>query len=183
VNRILTAELLGLFLAIAAKQEETLENLVDRWKQDSPALRDSGSKEIVRLWKGWKDSDLEALAALEKGTDREAAGRAADALRAIRFRRDFGESLYPKIEKADALLEEHRTSGRSATIIAWAMPGGPMFDLSAPVNQLIEMGPQIEPFLRPRLSDPALRNEVAIILSYLGSAESLPALVEQLPWK
>src|SRR6185436_3562346 len=152
--------MISLFLALLlAGQEEPIDKLVEGWKQDNADARESATKEILRRWKSWKDVDLAVLRALEKGTDRESASRATHALRAIRVRREFGEAASAKIEKAEALLEDQRISGAPAQIFGWAKPGGPMFDLSPQVKQLIELGPEIEPFLRLRLSDPALRNE------------------------
>lgn len=169
--------------ALPVLQQETMEELAARWRQDNPAARESASKEIVRRWKTWTDRDLESLEALKKAVDPETASRAAGALRAIRTLRTFGEQLYPKIEQAEALLEEHRVSGAPVELHGWASPGGPLFSSSEPMKKLAKLGSDIEPFVRTRLSDPVLRNDIAVVLAAIGTPDSLPALIDALPGK
>jgi hypothetical protein len=62
-------------------------------------------------------------------------------------------------------------------------PGGPVFEDSAPMRKLIGQGNAIQARLLPKLKDPQIQNEVALILSHIGDKDALPCLIELLPTK
>jgi hypothetical protein len=60
-------------------------------------------------------------------------------------------------------------------------PGGPVFEYSAPMKNLVARGSAAQPRLLGALQDPHVRNEVALILSRVGDKDALPHLIELLP--
>lgn len=60
-------------------------------------------------------------------------------------------------------------------------PGGPIFELSAPMKALIKQGNTIQARLLRELKDAGHRNEVALILANVGDKDALQPLIELLP--
>ncbi len=175
--------MMGWLAFLAAAQAADFDDVLRRWRGDDPVAREAASREVVRRWKDWTATDLERLAAAARDPEGEVAARAGAARFEILRRRKFGESLWPKIEKADALLESLKAGTERSRLMGWSMPGGPMFRGSATTSELWALGPEIEPYLRPQLSDPAISSEIALVLAGTGGVDSLPALIAAIPPK
>jgi hypothetical protein len=60
-------------------------------------------------------------------------------------------------------------------------PGGEGFSLTLPVMKLIYLGEKARPSVQKRLSDPAIQNEIALILGAIGDKSSISALIDAYP--
>src|SRR5262249_16000564 len=59
--------------------------------------------------------------------------------------------------------------------------GGELLKLTLPVKKLIRLGEKARPALQKRLRDPAIQNEVVLILGAIGDESTVPALIEAYP--
>jgi hypothetical protein len=171
------AALLVSFLA----QSQGIDEALRTWAQDDPALHDAASREVVRRWKEWTPEDLSKLARAAMVSDGEIAARANAAQAEVHRRLKFGEKVWPKVEKAEALIAGLRSGGERVRLMGWSIPGGPMFDFPPTVKELIALGADIEPYLCLQLADPLVRREVSVVLAQTGGLESLPALIDAIP--
>src|SRR5262249_3089446 len=61
------------------------------------------------------------------------------------------------------------------------IPGGELLNLTLPVKKLIRLGEKARPALQKRLRDPAIQNEVVLILGAIGDESTVPAVIEAYP--
>ncbi|HLF92725.1 MAG TPA: hypothetical protein VJB14_04640, partial [Planctomycetota bacterium] len=165
---------LGILL-LALGQAQGVDAVIRRWKDEDPALREAASREVVRRWKEWSPADLKCLALAAMSSDGEVAARGGEAQAQVLGRRQFGEKLWPKIDKADALMARLKAGEQQSSLMGWMIPGGPHFDSCPLTKELLALGGEIEPYMRMHLTDPAVRSEIALVLSQTGGADSLPA--------
>jgi len=172
--------LAGLLLAILA-QSSSMEEILRKWSEDNPSVRDDASREALRLWKIWGMGDLERLAGAARGPESEISARARAVQAEILFRRQFGEKGWAKVEEAQGILSRLRSGRERTKLVGWSIPGGPMFDSPPAVKELVSLGPEIEPYLRRQLDEPGIRSEVALVLSEIGGVDTLPELIRVIP--
>lgn len=168
-------------LLAALGQGQGMDEAIRGWAGNDLGARDAASLEVVRRWKEWTPDDLAKLARAAKDTDGEVAARAGEAQAQVLRRRGFGEKFWPKIEKADALLARLRAGEQQSGLMGWGLEGSPMFNACPLTRELLAFGDDVEPYLRPHLADPAVRSEIAIVLSQIGGTDSLPALIDAIP--
>lgn len=87
------------------------------------------------------------------------------------------------LSSVDTEILQLATPAGKVTYLGSVNPGGPDFEPSAPMKQLVERGPAIQPRLLDELADPRVRNEIALVLAEIGDKDALPRLIEFLPTK
>src|SRR5260370_5266311 len=86
-------------------------------------------------------------------------------------------------DKVDRLVRQLYAAEGKIKYHFFIVPGGPIFEDSAPMRKLVEQGNAVQASLLPLLKDARIRNEIALILAQIGDKNALPHLIESLPIK
>lgn len=175
-------------LALLALQD--VDALLRSLEDEDLAVRERAAATLIDRWEAWTEADLAKLRKASGGANAEAAVRAGEALRRIRFRKQVGASAFrhlPKaesilqtgaaVEKKELLYEAHRlwrlgeldSPGARALAEAvgeagWGLVG------EAAVGQDRIIRPFI-PVFRTGLKDPKRREEAVDVLASLDARE------------
>jgi hypothetical protein len=84
-------------------------------------------------------------------------------------------------DPVERAFQQLRTPEGKVEYLFSVNPGGPVFEFSAPMRELVEQGSSVQPRLLAVLKDPQVRNEAALILARVGDKDALPRLIELLP--
>jgi HEAT repeat protein len=86
-------------------------------------------------------------------------------------------------ERADRTIRQlYAPEGRVKYLFSFN-PGGPVFEYSSAMKELVDQGNAMQPRLLPKLKDAQIRNEVVLILARTGDKDALGPLIEFLPTK
>lgn len=91
---------------------QDLESLLDRWKDDDIGVREEATREILRRWKEWSESDLRKLREAQRDDDPEVASRAEDAWGRLAVRIEIPPRLLEAIPGIDEILWRNEPSHR-----------------------------------------------------------------------
>jgi HEAT repeat protein len=82
----------------------------------------------------------------------------------------------------DGLIKQlYEPAGKVVWNGSCVSPGGEGFNLTLPVMKLIYLGEKARPAVQKRLNDPAIQNEVVLILGAIGDKSSISALIDAYP--
>ena len=166
---------------VCALQAQPIDELLRALGDEAVETRQKAAHEIVSRWKTWTEADLKKLADSRSFPDAESRARAADVLAKIRVRRRHGTDFGGKIDEIASLIDRLREPQSKVRMDGFINPGGPIFHLSEPIKQLIDRGSEIEPLLLESFKDKNIRNEIALVLSRIGTQDCLSPLIQSLP--
>ncbi len=87
----------------------------------------------------------------------------------------------PADPEVSALIDQLALPGGKVRVGPTVVPGGECLAFSPPMLELIRLGPRARPLLHRRLADPAVQDEVALVLGAVGDRTSVRLLVEAYP--